>query len=185
MAREGHCPFCIKTESSGQYAAVSKCTAADGLDPVWRTTGNGRNTGSCRPRSCCSSSRTSRSLRARRGRNCRPGLGPSFAPRQRQFPLSAVAQNLKCLVTFSARMGPEPSRSGRTTVDISPVWASIDFDSPASCSLLSHDSLHRRTDLLRTTFPSAPPSTAPAPSAVGSFIFNSLLPGSTHSTTVP
>ena len=60
---------------------------------------------------------------------------------------------------------PEPSRSRRTNGDIQTVWPSIDFDPHASCSLLSHDSLHRRTDLLRTTFPSAPPSTAPASNA--------------------
>ena len=77
-------------------------------------------------------------------------------------PLSTVVQNLKCLVTFSARPGRGRAVAARTTLHMPPFWASIGSDSPGFCPLLGHDSLHRHTDLLRTTFASAPISCARA-----------------------
>ena len=95
-----------------------------------------------------------------------------FARVQSQLTLSAVVQNLKRLVTFSARTGrgriaaaAQPSLCPHRGLPFAPIR-------PRS----GHDSLHRRQHLIRPPCASAPPAAAPVPNAVESFaFFNSLL----------
>ena len=170
MTREGRRPSCIPTESTGRTLRFQSAPPPVSLPHFVGPLPMAETPIHAGPGVAVHRAAHPALAGKKRRRSCRPRprWNAKSIPRWRCRPEPEAPGHLQ------RPNAPGSGRSVHITLFIPTTSVSTGSDSPASFPLLGHDSLHRHTDLLRTTFPSAPPPTTPAPNAVESFVSQQL-----------